>query len=86
MVDRAYADIQFPFDEIKVPPMQMCSEWNLTQLLGYLRTWSAYKRYMKQRGSDPLEMITDELNSAWGNHDVPRRIEWPLSLRVWKSC
>lgn len=38
------ADIQFPFQRMEAPPFSLAVEWTLDQILGYMRTWSAYKR------------------------------------------
>ncbi len=85
MVENAYAGIRFPFDELSPPSFKMTAEWKLSQLLGYLRTWSAFKRYRKERGVDPLEEKMDGFMKAWGDTSLERIVNWPLSLRVWKK-
>jgi hypothetical protein len=60
----------------------MHADWNMEQLLGYLGTWSAIKEYKQLRGQDPRELIYEELQSAWGEVEQPRRISWPLTLLV----
>ena len=85
MVENAYVGIRFPFDELSPPSFKMTAEWKLSQLLGYLRTWSAFKRYQKERGVDPLEAKMDGFVKAWGDTSLERRVDWPLSLRVWKK-
>jgi SAM-dependent methyltransferase len=85
MVENGYAQISFPFDELKPPSFEMTAEWDLPQLLGYLHTWSALKRYQKQRGVDPIETMMGEFSSSWGAPDFKRTVSWPLCLRVWKK-
>jgi hypothetical protein len=60
----------------------MTAEWNLDQLIGYLRSWSSTQRFIAANNRDPLDEIADELRSAWGDADQVRRVVWPLSLRV----
>lgn len=81
-VDEHYATIPFPFAAIAPPPLAMEMTWDLEHLLGYLRTWSAVKEYERQQGHDPLALIAGELAAAWGDPAQPRRISWPLALRV----
>ena len=81
-LDAGYRTLGFPFPELPVPPFSMEANWPLVRLLGYLVTWSAVKRYAEARGSDPLAPITNELARAWGSADTPRRIRWPLYLRL----
>jgi hypothetical protein len=60
----------------------MEENWNLAQLLGYLRTWSATQRYRENHGRDPVEPLCLELQPLWGESASIRTIRWPLSLRV----
>ncbi|MDD5285030.1 MAG: class I SAM-dependent methyltransferase [Desulfuromonadaceae bacterium] len=81
-VDDGYRSIPFPFEEIEAPAFAMQVDWNLKQLSGYLGTWSAVKEYEMQKGRNPLELISEELHSAWGDPESQRRVSWPLTLRV----
>lgn len=77
-----FADLPFPFREIDPPKFEMTAHWNLDHLLGYLRTWSSTQRFIAAKGEDPLEQITDQLRSVWGNPQQTRKVTWPLTLRV----
>jgi hypothetical protein len=77
-----FEELPFPFPEIDVPRFEMTAEWNLDQLIGYLRSWSSTQRFIAANNRDPLDEIADELRSAWGDADQVRRVVWPLSLRV----
>jgi SAM-dependent methyltransferase len=81
LVVSGLADVEFPFDELRPPPFAMASEWTLAQFVGYLTTWSAVHRARAQ-GADPIPAIVDELRVGWTSDDAPKRIEWPLSMRV----
>ena len=78
----SFTELPFPFPEKDAPSFQMNANWNMGQLLGYLRSWSATQRFMAARGEDPLQQIRGELCSIWGNPRQLRRVTWPLSLRV----
>jgi SAM-dependent methyltransferase len=81
-VDEHYTTIPFPFTGIDTPTFAMEMDWDLTQLRGYLGTWSAVKEYQRLEGMNPLELIAAELAVAWGDTRQIRRISWPLALRV----
>lgn len=81
LVISGLADVEFPFDELRPPPFAMATEWTLAQFVGYLTTWSAVQRARAQ-GVDPIPAITEELRAGWPSEDSPKRIEWPLSMRV----
>ncbi len=85
MVEEGYGSIEFDFDELDVPNFAMQASWDLRHLAGYLSTWSAGKRYEEVKGRNPLLLVADELQSAWGDPDREVLIRWPLTLRVWKK-
>jgi ubiquinone/menaquinone biosynthesis C-methylase UbiE len=77
-----FAEIPFPFHEIRPPKFAMTAQWDLDRLVGYLRTWSSSQRFVEATGSDPVEQIIDELRAAWRNPEQTREVIWPLTLRV----
>jgi len=77
-----FGNLPFLFQEIDPPKFEMTALWNLDHLLGYLRTWSSTQRFIAAKGGDPVEQITDDLRSTWGNPGEIRTITWPLILRV----
>jgi SAM-dependent methyltransferase len=77
-----FADLPFPFHEIRSPKFKMTAHWNLDHLIGYLRTWSSTQRFIAAKGGDPLEQITHELYRAWGTAEETRKVIWPLTVRI----
>lgn len=84
LVETGYRTLPFPFAEIEPPSFQMKADWPLDHLLGYLRTWSATKKFIRERGFDPVTDLTGELSTLWGPVSDKKRIRWPLSLRAGK--
>lgn len=84
-LEAQYRTLPFPWAEIPVPEFTMTQRWTLAQLLGYLGTWSAVRRYRKQTGRDPLALVGEELGQAWGT-EAARPITWPLYLRVGRQA
>lgn len=82
LVDASYRTLPFPFPELAVPTMHMKQNWNLSQLLAYLRTWSGVQRFIKQTGRDPIPALEAELSNAWGPPDAIRAVVWPLHFRA----
>jgi ubiquinone/menaquinone biosynthesis C-methylase UbiE len=75
-----FEELPFAFPEMDTPRFEMVADWNVQQLLGYLRTWSATQRFMAEERRDPLEEVEPELRSAWGQES--RRVVWPLTVRL----
>lgn len=79
-VEEGYANLDFPFASLSAPAFAMAVDWTLQELIGYLRSWSAVSRYQQQTGEDPTLLLAEQLAPRWGA--LPRRVVWPLSLKV----
>ena len=82
LVEQGYRGIEFPFEELPPPQCVMEQELSLVGLLNYLGTWSATKRFEQNQGHSPLPVLEDELLPLWGDPRQPRRVVWPLNVRV----
>ncbi len=85
MVEDGYRSLPFPFEEIQPPAFAMSLTWSLDDLLGYLGTWSATRRFMNTHGTDPITQIAADLANAWGDPAEKKQIHWTLPLRVGRS-
>ena len=82
MVEQGYGEIQFPFEQIETPGFVMKQDWSCSQLLGYLRTWSAVKKYKQEKGTDPVAELSEEISALWDDPEEKLKVEWPLKIRV----
>ncbi|WP_286761165.1 class I SAM-dependent methyltransferase [Salegentibacter sp. UBA1130] len=80
-LDEKYQTIPFPFQEIETPAFQQEYQWSFDHLIGYLETWSAVKHYEKEKGVNPVNLIKNELKTAFGNKN---KIVFPILLRLGK--
>jgi SAM-dependent methyltransferase len=81
-VDDLYRTLPFPFAEVPVPEMFIEERWDFDRFLSYLGTWSATNRYKRKKGHDPVDLVRDELQVAWGDPDFVRRVRWPIMMRA----
>jgi len=77
-----YRTLPFPFEELSPPAFNMQTDWDLGQLVGFLDSWSATRRYQKERRKSPVSIIWQSLSEAWGEPDQRRTLRWPLYFRV----
>ncbi|MEO8503651.1 MAG: class I SAM-dependent methyltransferase [Acidobacteriota bacterium] len=74
--------IAFPLVEQASPPIAMVQQWTLEQMLGYLSTWSAVRRFVAANGVDPVAARVALFESAWGDPAAVRAVRWPLMVRI----
>lgn len=82
LVDEGYRTLDFPFDEFKAPELAISCSWDLPSFLGYLATWSAVRHAHLKGNAAILTRFTENIETLWGNPDIKRSINWPLSLRI----
>jgi ubiquinone/menaquinone biosynthesis C-methylase UbiE len=84
-LEEKYETLPFPFEEITPPFFAMERELTLAQYAGFLDSWSATQRYKEQKGHHPLEVIWNQLSTAWGNENEARLVRWPLYFRIGRN-
>ena len=60
------------------PPLHLQVDWNVDQMLGYIRTWSAVRALEKAKGPQLTEKFSARLRDVWGAE--VREVRWPLVL------
>lgn len=83
IVEARYRDIELPMPAIAAPDFEMITEWTVDSMLGYLRTWSASQRYLRERGVDPVNAVEEALRAFWG--PGAREVRWPLALKIGRA-
>lgn len=81
-VIEGYRRLPFPFAPRPAPEVAFTVAWTFDDLCGYLRTWSAARRYRAQHGTDPVDRVAPALRAAWGDAEAVRTVRWPLQLRI----
>jgi len=82
ILEDRYQSMFFPFEEIDPPSLQMETHGNRAQFMGFLDSWSAVQKYLKEKGTHPLEQIWDELLTAWPDETEVKPAQWPLYFRI----
>ncbi len=84
LVEANFESVQFPFAELPSRQFEIRQQWNLARLTGYLRTWSATKRFIATCGFDPVDSLMQELGSVWHDRQHARQVTWPLNVRTFR--
>ena len=78
-----YRTIPFPFELVETPEFGISADWTLENLMGFLSTWSAVQKFKERENSDPVDLIRNDLQKAWGEEKI-RKAKWDLILKVGK--
>lgn len=78
-VDEGYRYIPFPYSKISTPGFRIEYSWTISELEGYLHTWSALQKFIKAENYNPVEDVIKAIRPLWGNGEK-RQIIFPLHL------
>lgn len=80
-VDQLYEGMPFPLQTIETPPFNIRYRWSLDQLLGYVATWSASRRYQQRTEIDPIPDLKAKLQQyPFAAEGV--NVCWPIGLKL----
>jgi hypothetical protein len=65
VIMEGYRTIDFPFAELSWPKFTATHDWTRHAFLSYMRTWSAYSRYVAAGGADPMPALDAALARVW---------------------
>jgi SAM-dependent methyltransferase len=82
LVDSGYATIDFPFEELAPPALEIRLDWHLSEFLGYLTTWSAVRSAREAGREDLLIAFANDIGAAWGDPNRRRPVRWPINMRI----
>jgi hypothetical protein len=82
LVDSGYATIDFPFEELAPPALEIRLDWRLSEFLGYLTTWSAVRSAREAGREDLLLAFANDIGAAWGDPNRRRPLRWPINMRI----
>lgn len=76
-----YRDLEFPFEELAAPEIDMSVSWTVDQLVGYISTWSAVRAIEKAEGGTAMHVLEKQMRAAWGTTPT-RTVWWPVGIRA----
>jgi ubiquinone/menaquinone biosynthesis C-methylase UbiE len=80
-VDEQYESVIFDFNPLPAKQFFSIMQWTKDDFKGYLESWSAVQKYIKQNNTSPLLLIEKELDVIWASDQV-KEIVFPISLRL----
>lgn len=82
-VDSAYRTIRFDFEELSEErERNICTHWNLSQLEGYLNSWSSVQHYIEQKnGVNPVSSFINKIDALWDPTNLAE-VKFPIYLKV----
>jgi ubiquinone/menaquinone biosynthesis C-methylase UbiE len=82
IVEDEYKDLPFPFAEIPSPKFSIIVEWTLEEFAGYLTTWSATQKFIKDKKYNPIPSFIEKIAPYWSSK---QRVTFPVFIKLGKQ-
>jgi ubiquinone/menaquinone biosynthesis C-methylase UbiE len=81
-VDDEYRNIPFPFARLNVPAVTIEYNWTIEELEGYLNTWSALQKFIRNNKYNPVDDLLRNIKPHWKQERM--KIIFPVHLLLGK--
>jgi len=79
MVEEEYRSVPFPFEQIETPTFSIQVEWTLEEFAGYLTTWSATQKFIKDKNYNPVPEFVKLIQPYWKEKE---KVTFPVFLKL----
>ncbi len=81
-IEDKYSSIIFDFEEIQINKnKEIITNWELSDLSGYLNSWSSVQNFMsKNGGENPVDELIVRITENWDS-SVKREVRFPIFMR-----
>ncbi|HEU5290129.1 MAG TPA: class I SAM-dependent methyltransferase [Cyclobacteriaceae bacterium] len=82
MVEEEYKNVPFPFEQIITPKFSIIVEWTLEEFAGYLTTWSATQKFIKDKNYNPVQEVVKLIQPYWNEKE---KVTFPVFLKLGRT-
>jgi len=83
-VEEKYSTVEFDYNLLPVKDFETVLHWKREDLLGYVGSWSAIQKFIKQNGHSPVPMLKEEINKLWPEGET-KKVVFPIYLKLGRA-
>ena len=80
-VEEKYATVEFDYDLLPAKTFETILNWQREDLIGYISSWSAIQKFIKDNGYSPVPIIEEEIKKLWPAGEV-KKVVFPIYLKL----
>ena len=80
-VEEKYASVAFDFALLPTRNFETVLQWQRQDLFGYISSWSAVQKFIKEKGYSPLPAIEKRLKKIWKENEM-KHVIFPVYLKL----
>ena len=80
-VEEKYSTVEFDYELLPVKRFESILEWKREDLVGYISSWSAIQKFIKENGHSPVPIIEEKIKKLWTEGEV-KMVTFPIYLKL----
>lgn len=80
-VDEKYSTVEFDYELLPVKSFESILEWRREDLIGYISSWSAIQKFIKENGHSPIPIFEEEIKKLWPEGEL-KKVTFPIYLKL----
>ncbi|GGK62245.1 class I SAM-dependent methyltransferase [Rufibacter glacialis] len=80
-IDERYATLPFPFKEEPAFTGAITTHWSISDLEGYLNSWSSVQAYIREKGENPVVSLIQQVKGVWPEEEG-KEVQFPIFSRM----
>ncbi len=81
-ISQLYQSFPRLLEPLPAPLFKQTDFWNFSQLMEYVKSWSAIQRLIQAEGNDAVATLEYQAQKLWGLPKAIKEICWPITLRL----
>jgi hypothetical protein len=81
IVEDEYASVPFPFNNTQEAKFSIKLSWTREDLAGYLTSWSATQKYIRENQHSPVPEFVQSIKTLWKDTEI-KDVRFPVFVKV----
>ena len=80
-VEERYTTVEFDYELLPAKNFETILNWNREDLIGYVSSWSAVQKFIRQNGHTPIAILEEQINKLWPEGEK-KKVVFPIYLKI----
>ena len=80
-VEDKYSAVEFDYEVLPAKGFETTLKWQREDLVGYISSWSAIQKFIKENGHPPIPIIEEKIKKLWLEGEL-KKVTFPIYLKL----
>lgn len=80
-VEELYQTVEFDYESLPAKQFETTLNWQREDMIGYISSWSAIQKFIKENGHSPVPIIEEKIKKLWPEDEL-KKVTFPIYLKL----